>query len=119
MKKSMKAILLSILVFPGIGHFLLRQYISGIILSSTAIIALGVLMTKLMEIALQVAGKIQSGEIQYDVATIAELVSTKATGGEAQLFNLATLVLFITWLVGIGDSYRVGRAQERNVELGS
>tara|TARA_B100000809_G_scaffold221436_1_gene229730 strand:- start:21 stop:380 length:360 start_codon:yes stop_codon:yes gene_type:complete len=119
MKKSIKATLLSILIFPGAGHFLLKQYISGIFLAGTALIALGILMTKLVEIALQVAGKIQSGEIQYDVATIAELVSVKATGGEAQLFNFATMVLFITWLVGIGDSYRVGRAQEKNIGLGS
>jgi heme/copper-type cytochrome/quinol oxidase subunit 4 len=113
MHKAIKATLLSIFIFPGAGHFLLKQYITGTILVVTTLVALGLLMTKMVEIAVQIAGQIQTGEVQYDVATIVELISMKTTGGDAQLLNFATMVLLITWLVGIVDSYRVGRAQEK------
>ena len=113
MDKAIKATLLSIFIFPGAGHFLLKQYITGTILFVTTLVALGMLMAKMVEIAVQIAGQIQTGEVQYNVATIVELISMKTTGGDAQLLNFATMTLFIAWLVGIVDSYRVGRAQEK------
>ena len=116
MNRPLNATLLSVFIFPGAGHFLLKQYVAGTVLAGTALLALGILMTKMVEIAVQIAGKLQTGEIQYDVATITELISLKASGSEAQLLNYATTVLIIAWLVGIIDSYRVARAQEKNVE---
>ena len=39
-------------------------------------------------------------------------------GTEAQLLNIAAAVLFISWLIGIVDSYRVGRAQDKKLDVG-
>jgi len=63
----------------------------------------------MVERALQITTKIQTGEIPLDVAGITELVSRQATGAEAQLQNIATAVFIICWITGIIDSYRVGR----------
>ena len=112
MNKPTKAALLSAFVFPGAGHFLLKKYIPGAVLAGTALIALYFLIARTVEIALQVAARIQSGEIQLDAATITELVSEQARGSETQLLDIAAAVLVISWLVGIVDSYRVGRAQD-------
>ena len=114
----MKAALLSAFVFPGVGHFLLKKYLHGAALSGTAFAGLYYLIAKAVEKTLQVAEKIQSGEAQLDAATITELVSRQATGTEAQLLNTAAAVLLISWLIGIVDSYRVGRAQDKNVDVG-
>ena len=114
----MKAALLSAFVFPGVGHFLLKKYIPGAVLAGTAFAGLYFLIAKTVERALQIAEKIQSGEVQLDAATITELVSKQATGTEAQLLNIAAAVLFVSWLIGIVDSYRVGRAQDKHVDIG-
>ena len=118
MNKPMKAALLSAFVFPGVGHFLLKKYIPGTVLAGTAFAGLYFLIAKTVERALQITEKIQSGEVQLDAATITELVSKQAIGTEAQLLNIAAAVLFISWLIGIVDSYRVGRAQDKNVHVG-
>jgi len=112
MNRSMKAALLSAFVFPGVGHVYLKRYISGTLLAGTALIALYFAITAAVERALQIVDKIQSGEIQPDVAVITELVTKQATGADAKLINIATAVLIITWLIGIVDSYRVGRLQD-------
>ena len=60
------------------------------------------------------AAKIQSGEIPYDVAIITKSVTEKLSGGDDQLIILSTLGIMICWIVGIADSYRVGRIQDKN-----
>ncbi|MBU1568202.1 MAG: hypothetical protein KJ630_21585 [Proteobacteria bacterium] len=109
MTRSIKAMLLSAFVFPGAGHFFLKRHICGLVLTSAAIASLYFLISGVAERALQITEKIQRGEVQLDVVAITELISTQPTGTEAQLFDIASAVLIITWLIGIVDSYRVGR----------
>lgn len=115
MNKSTKAVLLSALVFPGTGHFFLKKYISGAVLVSAALGSLYYLITKTVEISLQITEKIQSGEVQLDVVGITELVSKQLSGAETQAYNIATAVLLISWLVGIIDSYRIGRVKNKDI----
>ncbi len=114
----MKAALLSAFVFPGVGHFLLKKYIPGAILAGTAFAGLYFLIAKTVERALQIAEKIQSGEVPLDVATITELVSKQSMSTEDQLPTIAVVALIVSWLIGIVDSYRVGRAHDKNVDVG-
>ncbi len=119
MNKAVKASLLSALVFPGSGHFLLKKYIPGTVLAGTAFAGLGFLIAEAVEKAVQITEKIQSGEVRMDAATITELVSKRASGADAQLLDFAMAALLIAWLIGIVDSYRVGRAQDKNVNGGA
>lgn len=118
MNKAIKASLLSALVFPGSGHFLLKKYVPGTVLAGTALAGLGFLIAEAVEKALQITEKIQSGEVRMDAATIMEMVAKPATGADAQLLDIAMGALLIAWLIGIVDSYRVGRAQDKNVNGG-
>ena len=110
MNRSTKAALLSALVFPGAGHFFLKKYIPGGILATAACVALYILVSKAVERAVQITDKIQRGEVELDVAAISELVSNHPAGSEDQILSIATAALLISWLIGIVDSYRVGRA---------
>ena len=114
MSKSIKAALLSALVFPGAGHFFLKKYISGLVIVSASLGSLYYLITKTIERALLISEKIQSGEMPLDVVAITELVSKQLPGSEAQAQSIATTVLLISWLVGIIDSYRVGRVKNKD-----
>jgi len=114
--KSTKAALFSAFVFPGAGHFFLKKYISGTVLAGTAFAMLYFIITNLLKKALQISEKILSGEVQLDIAAIIELVSRQPVGTDAQLLNIATTVLIISWLIGIIDSYRVGRGQDKDAE---
>ena len=114
----MKAVLLSAFVFPGAGHFFLKKYIPGAVLAGAAFAALYLVITGIVERALQISEQIQSGEIQLDAAAIAELVSKQSTGAQTQLPDIAAAVLVVVWLIGIVDSFRVGRAQDERAKPG-
>ncbi|MFV2089485.1 MAG: hypothetical protein ACC642_02410 [Pseudomonadales bacterium] len=113
MNRPLKAALLSAFVFPGVGHFVLKKYLHGTVLAGTALAGLYFLITRTVEIAFQIAEQIQSGEVQADAVVIAELVSKQTSGSEAPLLNIATALIFLAWLIGIVDSYRVGRNQNK------
>lgn len=119
MKKQTKAVLLSALVFPGIGHLVLKKRLHGAVLAGAAFASLYFLISKSVEKAFEVVDKIQSGEVLPDAATISELVASQTTGTETLLLRVATAVLVISWIIGIVDSYRVGRAQGKNVDAGA
>ena len=96
----MKAILLSALVFPGAGHFYLKKHLAGSAFACVAFVALTIVLVQAVVTALQIARRIQSGDVQLDVATIAELVSNHTAGNEVQLASIATMVLFMSWIIG-------------------
>lgn len=113
----MKAALLSTFIFPGVGHIYLKRYIPGVALVGASLAGISYVISKAIERSLQIVEKIQSGDVQLDVTAITELVSKQSTGTEAQLLNIVTVVIFICWLIGIIDSYRVGWVQDKNEQV--
>lgn len=113
MKRSTKAALLSGLIFPGVGHLALKQYLRGSILMLSALIALTVIVTKAVKQALAIVDKINSGEIPLEAGAITELVSKSTAGAEGSILNIATFVVVACWIIGIIDSYRLGINQEK------
>ena len=109
MNKSIKAALLSALVFPGAGHIFLKKYISGVVLIGASFAGIYYLTSKMVERAMQITDKIVSGEIQMDAVAIAELISRQPVGSEAYLVNIAAAAFSICWITGTIDAYRVGR----------
>ncbi|HED16649.1 MAG TPA: hypothetical protein ENI64_07560 [Gammaproteobacteria bacterium] len=113
MSNTGKAILLSALVFPGAGHFYLKKKITGTVLAVSAFFGLYSIVSKILGLAQQIADKIVSGQVQPDMAIITELLTTQLAGAETQSLNMATTVLIIAWVIGIVDSYRVGRIEDK------
>ena len=119
MSKSLKAALLSALVFPGIGHFSLKKPLQGSLLSGIATVCLYFLLTAVVDVAQRLSVKIQSGEVPFDVTKISELVSQQLAGSDGQLVNIPSLLLVICWVVGVIDSYRIGWSQEKIGDVSS
>ena len=71
------------------------------------------LVTTTVERAWEIAEKIQSGAVQLDATTVAELVSQQSAGTDSQIVNIAALAIIICWIIGIIDSYRVGRVRDK------
>ena len=113
MKRSSKAALLSGLVFPGIGHMVLKQYLRGSVLMLSALVALSVIVTRVIQRALTIIDRINSGDIPLETNAIAEMVSNSTSGANSLVENTALIVLGACWLIGIIDSYRLGIAKEQ------
>ncbi len=112
MTRSTKVALLSGLIFPGVGHMVLKQYLRGSVLMISALIASSVIVTVVIQRALTVVDHINSGDIPVETGAIAELVSNSTSGADSLIQNISVIVLGACWLIGIIDSYRLGIAQE-------
>lgn len=54
-----------------------------------------------------------SGEIPFDLTRMNEAVSQQLARTNGQLVNIPSLLLVICWVVGVTDSFRIGRSQEK------
>ncbi len=113
MKRSTKAILLSAFVFPGVGHFYLRQFVIGIVLSGGSAGALYYIISSAVSKALEIAETIQSEGVPLDVEAIVSLVTEQSHGAESISLSIASIALIAFWVIGIVDLYRVGRVLEK------
>ena len=113
MTRSTKAALLSGLVFPGIGHMVLKKYLRGSALIISALIASSIIVTVVIQRVLTIADRINSGDIPVETGAIAEMVSNSTNGADSLIENISVIVLGACWLIGIIDSYRLGIAQEK------
>jgi hypothetical protein len=116
MSKAVKAVLLSAFVIPGAGHLYLKRYFTGLSLLAAAIVSLYMLLTRVVERALEITGKIQSSDAPLDIAAITELVAKQPAGPEAEVQTIAGAVFIIAWLVGVVHSFILGRADHKKTE---
>ncbi len=115
MMRSTKAALLSGLVFPGIGHMALKQYLRGSVLMLAALIAVSTIVTAAVKRALTVVDHINSGEIPIETRAITEAIANSTSGSDSLIVNVSVIILGVCWLIGIIDSYRLGIAQENTI----
>ncbi|MDG1943971.1 MAG: hypothetical protein P8J17_06920 [Halioglobus sp.] len=108
MKSSTKAVLLSCFVLPGAGHLYLKRYRFGFLLLACAVAVVYFIASSAVQTALEVAEEIQASGFALDANAIAELVAQQSRAGEESAYSAMT-ALGIVWLIGIFDSYRVGR----------
>ena len=118
MKRSTKAVLFSGLIFPGLGHMILKQYVRGSILMLATLIALSVIITVATRRALSVVESINSGEMPLDAAALTELASSSMSGADNSTVNFSLIVIVLCWLIGMVDSYRLGITQEKKKSPG-
>ncbi|MCP4471602.1 MAG: hypothetical protein GY815_13130 [Gammaproteobacteria bacterium] len=113
MTPPLKATLISALVFPGGGHFYLKKPFLGALLTGISLVCIYLLLSTAMEAAQVISLKIQSGEIPLDVMRIREEIYKQTAASGSTTTEVATWLLVACWLVGIADSFRLGRQQEQ------
>lgn len=111
MSKSIKAALLSALVFPGVGQLYLKRYAMATALLCVSFAALYVLLSQSIAIAIKLTDKIQMSGITPNAAAISELMSQSPAALGSQQIDIATFVLTFCWVAGIVHGYRAGRTQ--------
>lgn len=108
MNRSSKAMMLSTLLFPGVGLFLLRKHLLGTLLAGTAVVALAVLLRTAVGMAQSISEQILRGEIPLEIPAILEAVHHVAALSGAQA-NLASMLFLGCWVVGMLLTSRAGR----------
>jgi TM2 domain-containing membrane protein YozV len=114
MKASIKASLLSALVFPGLGQMHLKQYVRGLIPMVLVLTGLGVLIVQATVGALQVLDKIQI-QLQggtVDMNAVSNLAVGSSTHGDPYS-SLISLGIAVCWVFSVIDAYLLGKEKDR------
>ncbi|MCP5413371.1 MAG: hypothetical protein H6961_01935 [Chromatiaceae bacterium] len=113
MKRSTRAALLSGLIFPGLGHLFLGRYLVGIALAGGSLVVIYRLFSAIARTASDLAEQLQNGNAQLGIDGITAMLSQQPNLAGADSLNAHTFAFLVLWLIGIVDSYRIGRAHDK------
>ena len=114
MKLATKAALLSGLICPGSGLFLLKKYWLGLAFIIPALGALTYILMFATQVATNLAERIQSGQLPLNPAVLSAEINAALTGEGTGLYSLAKMVFMVTWLSSIAVSYLLARRFDNN-----
>lgn len=117
MRKSISALLLSALVFPGAGHLYLRSYLRGCVLLSISAIVLIDFMRRAWHEAETIRERLLNEINSSGIIDLEYLIAQAMSAVDhidRQPFTVAGYVLLACWLIGLVDSYRIGKKIEES-----
>lgn len=112
MENALKGLLLSALVFPGLGHLVLKRTRRGMVLILVVTAALGVLVTVALRQARIILENLEQAGGVVDVVTVSQAAAQASSASGGWLPGAATLVLAVCWLFGVFDACRIGRRMD-------
>jgi hypothetical protein len=113
MRKSVKAVLFSSLVFPGTGHFSLKRYPRGLIFFMPALLSLLYLVQYAVKRANEIIAQIEQGAVPLDINAYYNLLSAPPAAATILMLNIATWLFVASWIASIIDSFILGRIQDQ------
>ena len=113
MRKTIKAVLFSVLIFPGAGHFSLQRYQRGLIFFVPAMLCVWLLVSKVMDRAYTIVDQIEHGQVPLDPAAISSLVSAAPADADLFMLNAAIWIFVACWIISTIDSFRLGKLADR------
>jgi predicted acyltransferase len=117
MNNSLKGVLLSGLIFPGLGQVVLKHYKRGAVIMFTVLISLSIVIVKAVQHALAILEKIESAGEAIKMSTISNAATQASTTSGSLTFNIVLLLVILCWIIGVVDAYRIGK--KKDIEGGS
>jgi hypothetical protein len=115
MKNATKGMLLSGLVYPGLGQLILGHVVSGLIFVLLATTGFTVLLYRIMQRAARVIDHILPllADKKLDLHTLIELLN-RDSGAGWRLENICLIGIVGCWLFAAGHAYFVGKKRDRH-----
>lgn len=112
MKNSVKAALLSGLIFPGLGQLKLKHRARGITLMFIVLASLLVIVIRSVQQALAVLENIELVDGEIDIGSILNSVTQESTTFDSLILHLASSLIILCWVIGVIDAYRLGKRRD-------
>jgi hypothetical protein len=112
MDRSVVALLLSGLVFPGAGQYYLGRRLRACLFIVPTLVAAAYFFRQVMDTAAPLVDEIMRGTLAADPVLIAERLHQQ---GElaSPMMNLAATAMMVCWLLSVADAWLLGRAIAR------
>jgi hypothetical protein len=108
MNKSVKAALLSGLVFPGVGQISIGYKKRGWFIIFVIGGFLFLIMSKIMQQATSIVEKMQASGVALDIESISNKTSGLVGFSENSSLNILLVFLILGWLISVIDAYFLG-----------
>lgn len=112
MKSSTKAALVSALVFPGTGHWLLKRAGRGCLFLLPSALSAYYLCSQVLQRANAIADQVLNGSLPLDPQLIADRIAADP-GAEGPMMTVAVTVALICWAGAIIDALWIGKQTGR------
>lgn len=109
MNQSVKAALLSALIFPGVGQISLGHKKRGWLIIAFIAVILYLIINEVMKIAYTVIEDMQKNGATMDIETISNTTSGLIGFSDNMFLNILLVVLLATWIISIIDVYRLDK----------
>jgi len=109
MNKSVKAALLSALIFPGVGQISAGYKKRGWIIIGANVMLLFLIIREIMQKAYTVIAEMQKNGTAMDIESVSNTTSKLAGFSDNVFLNILLILLVISWLYSIFDAYRAGK----------
>ena len=119
MKKTIKAVLFSLLIFPGAGHFLVRKWIWGLLFMAVSLASAGILVNYGFNKANDIMDKALSGEIPLEPEAIKVLLREPLPPDEALLLISSQWLLFACWMGAAAHAYVTAESLQKQIDPAS
>ena len=113
MTHSLRAVLLSGLIFPGLGQWLLGHRMRAVVFMLTVSICLIVIVHSATQQAYAVLDQLQAAGGALDLTTISDAATQATRNIDNSVVHLTLIALMLVWVVGMVDAYRMGRLNDR------
>jgi hypothetical protein len=100
---------MSALVFPGLGHVVLKHYRRGFVVMLAVLACLVVIVTEAAKKAVAIMDHVQYEGGAIDMATVSEAARQASVGSDSRVIDLALLLMVLCWVFAIVDAYRIGK----------
>lgn len=110
MHRSVRAALLSGLVFPGVGQLYLGRYLRACLFLLPALAAALYFSTEVMQPVLAIAREVQSGALPFDPLAIQMRLEDQGHAA-SPLVNVAALVMLAAWIGATIDAWFAGKTE--------
>lgn len=115
MDRSVVALLLSGLVFPGAGQFYLGRRARACLFMVPALVAAIYFFKQVVDSASLLVDEVLRGALPADPLLIAERLHQQGETA-SPLMNVAAAVMLVCWLASVADAWLLGRAIARGAK---
>lgn len=105
MKKTMKPVYFSALIFPGLGQFYLKSYIRGVLFSVIAVISFAIIMEATWSMMMVIANDIEQGRQRLDMNSLTLVIKESLTVYEDPTIITAKIAFIASWIMSSLDAY--------------
>ena len=112
MTNATKGVLLSALVFPGLGQIALKRYQRGVVLTLATMAGLVVIVIKATREAGRILETIASGGGVIDQDAMSRAIAQSTAWSDNLAFNLLLVAITLCWVYAAVDAYRIGKQQD-------